>query len=101
MSLFLCLEVLRQIHRHGRYCDMHLKRKTCQDDPQILKDLDLSQRRDRHTLLLVVHQDSLQRNRVAFLPMNGLMNLSVNKLALARTGKLPRRAHTRRYLPLV
>ena len=49
--------------------------------PQGLEDLDLTQRRDRHTLLLVVHQDSLQRNRVAFLPMNGLMNLSVNTLA--------------------
>ena len=44
---------------------------------QGLQDLNFTQSRDRHALFLVVHEDTLQSDRVALFAMNGFVHLSI------------------------
>lgn len=44
-----------------------------------LKDLDLTQGRDRHAFLLIVHQDTFESDSLSGVFVEGLVNLTTNR----------------------
>ena len=44
---------------------------------QGLQNLNFTQSRDRHALFLIVHEDTLQSDRVALFAMNGFVHFSI------------------------